>query len=230
MELAIAWFLLFMTILNRPSSARTLGEPSPSHSQSHQPIITFVMQDVVASSKPVTTNVDTHLPFPKPLGLFPPNGGIPLSELNPTNSHKQTLDISGIGFSFPAIATLQELEFGTITVINEELFEGLEFGSPAFGKAEGMYVASSEDGKGHMMAMAASFAKGGFTDSLRFFGLHRIDASESHIAIIGGTGKYHGANGYATVKAVSTVSSNANVEINNLGAKKLLVFNVYLSS
>lgn len=230
MELAIAWFLLFMTILNRTSSARTPGEPSPSHSHSHQPIMTFVMQDVVASSKPVTTKVDTHLPFPKPLGLFPPSGGIPMSELNPTNSHTQTLDMSGIGFSFPAIATLQELEFGTVTVINEELFEVLEFGSPAFGKAEGIYVASSEDGNSHMMAMTTFFAKGGFTDGLRFFGLRHTDASEFHIAIIGGTGKYHGANGYATVKAVSTVASNTNVEINNLGAKKLLLCNVYLSS
>ncbi|KAK2637559.1 hypothetical protein Ddye_032351 [Dipteronia dyeriana] len=40
-----------------------------------------------------------------------------------------------------------------------------------------------------------------FKDGLRFFEVYRKDGAESHIAVIGGTGKYNGANGYATVKA-----------------------------
>ncbi|KAK9282670.1 hypothetical protein L1049_010890 [Liquidambar formosana] len=235
--LTIACFLFFMTIINQSSSARTLGIPSPSqdHPNSTHSPVTFLMQDVLNGthrlSRPATTKFNNQLPFPKPLGFFPPDGGIPLPEPNPTlpatGLSTQTLDLSSIGLSFPAIATLHELEFGTVTVIDEVLFEGSVFGLPIVGKAQGMYVASSEDGSSHMVAMTAVFANNEFKDGLRFFGVHRTDVSESHIAVIGGTGKYHNANGYATVKAV-TIGSNA-IGSENEGANKVLLFNVYLS-
>lgn len=224
------FLILLMAIVNHSASARTLGNPTPTH-HSHHHKATFLMRDVLnvtqPLSKPATTKVTGQLPFQKPLGLFPPTGGIPLLGSNPmisgTGLSTQTLDLSSIGLSFPARATLQELEFGTVTVIDEELFNSV---TPILGKAKGIYVASSEDGSSHMMAMTAYFASGDYKDGLRFFGVHQTDVPESHVAIIGGTGKYHAANGYATVK---TLDAGSNVEGEGIGTNGLLLFNVYLS-
>ncbi|KAJ8542229.1 hypothetical protein K7X08_017095 [Anisodus acutangulus] len=125
--------------------------------------------------------------------------------------------------TFPAIATLQELELGTVTTIDEDIYKGSIYGSSLMGKAQGMYVASSENGSSHMMAMTTSFLSNDYEDSLRFFGVHRGDVFESHIAVIGGTGKYHDANGYATVKIVNETANKSE------GAYKILSFNVYLA-
>ena len=228
--------LLFMTIIDQSSSARTLGNPTPTHHKIHNHYhkVTFLMRDVLnvthPSSKPATAKVTGQLPFQKPLGLFPPIGGIPLIGANPTipstGLSTQTLDLSSIGLSFPARATLQELESGTVTIIDDELYKGSSNMSPILGKAQGIYVASSEDGSSHMIAMTAYLASSDFKDGLRFFGVHQNDVSVSHIAIIGGIGKYHGANGYATVKAVD-MKSHADEE--GKGTNKVLLFNVFLS-
>ncbi|KAK1572225.1 hypothetical protein Q3G72_029321 [Acer saccharum] len=246
-KLTITWLpiIFFFIFINQKSSsaARSLGSSSthPHNHDHHNKIITFFMQDVLNfnASSPKTTKLTSsthhHLPFPKPLGLFPPNGGIPISESesDPSSSvpaTTQTLDVSNVGIFFPPRAALQELEFGTLVIIDEDLFEHYSslHGSPrSLGKAQGVYVATSEDGTSHMMSMTASFSDTGFKDGLRFFGVHRNDGAESHIAVIGGTGKYDGANGYATVKA--RVLSGSKVGAQEQEANKYLLFNVYLS-
>lgn len=177
------------------------------------------------SSKPTTTKV---VPFSKPLGYFPPYGGIPLNIPDSipitAKSSQQTLDLQGLIMSYPAVATLQELELGTVTTINEEIYEE---GSSILGQSEGIYVASSsENGSSHhmMMAMTVSFNNNNngdhdekIKDGLRFFGVHRTDVNESHVAVIGGFGKFHNANGYASIKTI-----NGNEDY------KVLLFNVYL--
>lgn len=241
-SIALLLLLMFM-INNQSSSARNLGNTTPSHHHRHhhrhhnsKHKITFLIKDVLnvnvtTKSKPATTKVTSQLPFPKPLGLFPPIDGIPIYESDPSvpvpGLSTQTLDVSNFGLFFPPRATLQELEFGTLMAIDEDLFGSSGSRSQeVLGTAQGIYVASSEDGTSHMMAMTASFANGSeFKDGLRFFGVHRKDGAESHIAVIGGTGKYDGANGYATVKAVSAGSA-AGLEQD---ANKFLMFNVYLS-
>ncbi|CAK9176533.1 unnamed protein product [Ilex paraguariensis] len=229
----LAWFLLFFTIITQSFSARTLTDPSTNHHNAHQSIA-FYMRDVFSetqpSSRPITTKFNgDHLPFSKPLGFFPPNGGLPLADPNPMvpvpGMSTQTLDLSGVSVSFPAIATLQELELGTVATIEDDLFKN-SFGTPLLGKAQGMYVASSEDRSSHMMAMTAAFVNSNQKDSLRFFGVHRADALESHVAIIGGMGKFHNANGYATIKTVNATSSTKGRE--SEGGYKFLLFNVYL--
>lgn len=106
------------------------------------------------------------------------------------------------------------------------------FGVQLVGKAKGIYVAiGSEDGIdniSHMMAMTASFYDEKKLDSLKFFGVHRRDVMECHVAVIGGTGKFEDANGYAIIRSLVTSSNNKEVsyveEVN-----KFLLFNVYLS-
>lgn len=189
------------------------------------------------SSRPATTTkIPTHIPFQKPIGLFPPNGGIPLSQTNPSSVSAsaagistQTLDIAGIGLPFTARATHQELEFGIVTVIDEDLYN--KSGSEMIGRAKGIYVASSEDGSSHMIAMTTNFEFeniGEVKDGLRFFGVHQRNVNESHIAVIGGLGNYDGANGYATVKALKTRSRVVDEEQRG-GSNKFLKFKIYLS-
>ena len=67
--------------------------------------------------------------------------------------------------------------------------------------------------------MTTKFGRNEFEDGLKFFGVYKKNVPESHIAVIGGTGKYHDANGYAVIKARGEENRT----------KKLLSFNVYLS-
>ncbi|XP_020237445.2 dirigent protein 18 [Cajanus cajan] len=219
----IFMLLLFM---NKFSSSRTLGHPSSSHNHGHQ-IITFLMRDMLNVSTPYSEK-------PKVNGQPPfRNGGIPIPESTPTMPHTasstQTLDLSSIGFSFPTIATLQEMEYGSVTPIDEELLEEGDGGEVRkLGKAQGVCVASSEDESSHMVAITASFLKGEFQDDgLRLFGVYKSDVFESHVAVIGGSGKYYGANGYAAVKVVDKVGSNA--KEGKVTSSKFLLFDVYLS-
>ncbi|PON75333.1 Disease resistance response protein [Parasponia andersonii] len=238
---SIALACLILLLINQLSSGRTLGnsaQTSAHHHYHNHYKITFLMRDIfnATTHDPTTTKFTTihDPPFSKPLGLFPPQGGVrvPLPETNPSNiptttgSSPQTLNLPGIvGLSFPAArATLQELEFGIVTSIEEDIYHP-NFGPQVLiGKAQGIYVASSEDGSSHMMAMTASFGDGE-VHGLRFFGVRKTDVNESHIAVIGGVGKYRGVNGYATVKLVEQRSGEERASPNY----KLLKFSVYLS-
>ncbi|XP_010523131.1 PREDICTED: dirigent protein 25 [Tarenaya hassleriana] len=110
------------------------------------------------------------------------------------------------GGQLPTGSALQNLMFGTMTVIDDELTEGHELGSGLIGKAQGFYVASAIDGTSQTMAITAMFESGGYEDSISFFGVHRTAASESHLAIMGGTGKYINARGFAIVKTFAGAS------------------------
>ncbi|XP_038891666.1 dirigent protein 10-like [Benincasa hispida] len=230
----IACFLSFTTIINLSSSARIFENPTRNHHYRHHKL-SFLMRDVLnstthhySSSKSPTNKATTsgQLPFSKPLGFFPPNGGIPIPETYTTTGSfsSQTPDISSIGISFPARTTLQELDYGMVKGIDEELFGTSRHKSRVVvGRIEGFYVENSEDSGGHMMATTMYFGKGEVKDGLRLFGVYRSDhVKESHVAIIGGLGKYLGANGYATLKKSFRTKFGAN-------HNNFIEFNVYLS-
>ncbi|XP_057532285.1 dirigent protein 24-like [Amaranthus tricolor] len=106
----------------------------------------------------------------------------------------------------PTGAALQKLLFGSITVIDDELTEDHELGSGIIGRGQGFYLASSLDGESHTMAFTAIFHGGEHdhedADTLSFFGVHRTASPISSIAVIGGTGKYENAKGYATIETL----------------------------
>jgi hypothetical protein len=70
------------------------------------------------------------------------------------------------------------------------------------GPCTGFYITSSEDGVSQTVAVTAMFKEGGVEDTISFFGVHRCVDSESHLTIVGGTGKYVGAKGFAKVAVV----------------------------
>nr|GMD24033.1 dirigent protein 25-like [Ipomoea batatas] len=149
------------------------------------------------------------------------------------NNGNNNNNIIGGGFGFPALnmaqlgsgITFQKLMFGTMTVFDDELTEGHELNSGLVGKAQGFYIASSEDGTSQTMAFTVMFHSGSYSDSLTFFGVHRIRVSESHLAIMGGTGKYVNAKGFATVKTIPAAPNQQETD----GVQTVLHITVYLA-
>ncbi|KAK8480791.1 hypothetical protein V6N11_019898 [Hibiscus sabdariffa] len=125
--------------------------------------------------------------------------------------------------------TLQRLMFGTITVIDDQLTEAHELGSAVIGKAQGFYLASSLDGNSQTIALTVLLHGGEHSqeieDTISFFGVHRTVSPESQIAVVGGTGKYEHAKGYARVE---TLLHQEDQHITD-GVDTILNFNVYLT-
>ncbi|KAF6148861.1 hypothetical protein GIB67_014232 [Kingdonia uniflora] len=187
----------------------------------------------------IVTNlrINGHVPFSKVNGgVFPVKGGDPLPNRNNGNINSNNMPfVTGLGSSttttviqnrdnvvnsgntlpfvsagqLPSGSTLQKLMFGSITVIDDEQTEGHELSSSALGKAQGFYLASSQDGSSQTMSPTVLFHGGDHVDdTLSFFGIHQTAAPVSHIAIIGGTGKYENAKGYATIETLHQVDQH----------------------
>ncbi|OAY76977.1 Dirigent protein 25 [Ananas comosus] len=200
------------------------------------------------------TAVNGQLPFERPNGaVLPVNGGVSVSGgagngavdnnnlpfltgLGGTTSAVTQTNGNGNGVAnglpffaggnLPEGTSLQKLLFGTLTVMDDELTEGPELGSGVVGKAQGFYVASSEEGTSQTVALTAMLTAGDYADSISLFGVHRTAESESYLAVVGGTGKYAGAKGFAKVAVVRTPAAAHETD----GVESVLQFTVYLSA
>lgn len=87
-------------------------------------------------------------------------------------------------------------------------------------------MASSLDGTSHTMALNILLhgEDNHAEDTISFFGVHRTASPESQIAVIGGTGKYENAKGYATVETLPQVDQHTTD-----GVDTVMHFTVYLS-
>ncbi|PHT80165.1 Dirigent protein 10 [Capsicum chinense] len=201
----------------------------------------------------IVTNpaVSGQVPFAKPNGaVLAVNNGVPTNNANSgiisnnnipfltglsgtTSNFINGNSIIGGGNGLPAInlqqlgsgISFQKLMFGTLTVFDDELTEGHELNSGLIGKAQGFYVASSEDGLSQTMAFTVMFKSGSYADSLSFFGVHRMGVSESHLAVMAGTGKYVNAKGFATVKTFPATNQLQETD----GVETVLHITVYLA-
>ncbi|OEL12837.1 Dirigent protein 24 [Dichanthelium oligosanthes] len=207
-----------------------------------------IVTGVVASAA-----ANGQLPFARPnTNIFPIQGAVPLPQgaSNLINSNNVPY-VAGLGGTsgnlvqnngntvnggnknipfvnpgdLPSGVTLENLLFGTTTVIDDELTEGHELGAGVIGRAQGFYVASSQDGTSKTMVLTAMFEgpDAPHGDTLSFFGVHRMAAPESHIAIIGGTGKYENAKGFAAIQTL-----HPGDEHTTDGVETLLQFNIHL--
>ncbi|KAK1415613.1 hypothetical protein QVD17_31396 [Tagetes erecta] len=127
----------------------------------------------------------------------------------------------------PAGITLQQLMFGSITVIDNEITEGHELGTGVLGQGQGFYLSSSLDGSSHTFALTTLFhgSDHEVDDTISFFGVHRTASEISHIAVIGGTGKYEEAKGYATIETLPQVDEHTTD-----GVETVVHVNVYLTN
>ncbi|MED6107074.1 hypothetical protein PIB30_010521 [Stylosanthes scabra] len=132
--------------------------------------------------------------------------------------------------NLPAGLTVQKLMFGSVTVIDDQLTEGPELGSAVIGKGQGFYLASSLDGSSKTIVLTILLHGGsenhndGIEDTISFFGIHRSASPQSEVAVIGGTGRYENARGYATVETLLKEDQHTTD-----GVDTILNFNVYLS-
>ncbi|KAK1378114.1 Dirigent protein [Heracleum sosnowskyi] len=206
----------------------------------------------------IANSDDNGLPFSKANSqVFPINGGVPLNNINNLVNNNNVPFLAGLNGSpsstnlhntgnnnvvsggnqlpfvsagqLPAGITLQQLMFGTITVVDNELTEGHELGSSVLGKGQGFYLSSSLDGTSHTLALTTLFHSGDHDhehvdDSISFFGIHRTGSPISEIAVIGGTGKYQHAKGYATIESLHQVDQHTTD-----GVETVTHFTVYLT-
>ncbi|KAG2730122.1 hypothetical protein I3760_01G278500 [Carya illinoinensis] len=214
--------------------------------------LTFFMHDILGGSNPSALpltgiinnpSFNGQLPFAKPNGAVLPvtNGASQDNGLPDINNMPFLTGLGGAsspllqnkgfgnfpvgnGGQLPSASTLQQLMFGTMTVFDDELTEGHELRSGLVGKAQGFYVVCSEDGTTQTMAFTVMFESGSYADSLSFFGIHRTAVSESQLAIMGGTGKYVNAKGFATVKTLVDTTLHETD-----GVETLLEFTVYIT-
>ncbi|KAE9451385.1 hypothetical protein C3L33_16711, partial [Rhododendron williamsianum] len=155
--------------------------------------LSFFMHDILGGTHPsgrvvtgIVANSDVNnLPFSKPNSqVFPINGGVPLNSVT-----------------------------GVINNNNAPFLVGLN-GSPAPPPSKTTATTTwplaattchfSLDGTSHTLVLTALFHGGDgdlvVDDTVSFFGIHRTGSPLSEIAVIGGTGKYENAKGYATMR------------------------------
>ncbi|KAL2895987.1 Dirigent protein 25 [Bienertia sinuspersici] len=198
------------------------------------------MHDIVGganpSARPVTGIVDNslingQLPFAKPnTGVLPFNhhSNIPfMTGLSGTTS--TIFQNNNDGARLPVGPTIEKLVFGTMTVVDDELTLGPELRSGRVGKAQGFYVSTSsamdDAATSHVLALTAMFKNGGYVDTICFFGVHLVGVSESQVAIMGGTGKFVNAKGFAIIKTLLPSMDQHRVD----GLETVLQFDVYVT-
>ncbi|KAD2393580.1 hypothetical protein R6Q59_012129 [Mikania micrantha] len=174
---------------------------------------------------------NNNLPFLAGFNGNNPNN--PASSTVLQNTGNNNVDNGGNNLPFvaagqlPAGITLQQLMFGSITVIDNELTEGHELGTGVLGRGQGFYLSSSLDGSSHTFALTTLFhgSDHEVDDTISFFGVHRTASEISHIAVIGGTGKYEEAKGYATIESLPKVDEHTTD-----GVETIVHVNVYLTT
>lgn len=88
-------------------------------------------------------------------------------------------------------------------------------------------LTSSSDGTSHTLALTTLFHgehNHEIDDTISFFGVHRTATPISHIAIIGGTGKYENVKGFATIETLPHVDQHTTD-----GLETITHFTVYIT-
>ena len=214
-----------------------------------EPILELYMHDILGGSGPTARPItgllgniyDGQVPFARPIGFLPPQGGVAIPNANgaiPTVNGLNGIPL-GTGLAstnFVGKTNGQDqpqtqlgpdglgLGFGTITVIDDVLTSAPELGSQTIGKAQGVYVASSADGTTQMMTFTAMIEGGEYGDSLNFYGIYKIGSTMSYLSLTGGTGKFKNACGFAEVRSLIPPGQHVTD-----GAETLLRITVHLS-
>ncbi|XP_015690345.2 dirigent protein 25-like [Oryza brachyantha] len=154
-----------------------------------------------ASHKPLVHPHDSD----QTMTLYTTAGATPAETVVPSSQHPIFTGHGPIGHHsggwLHLLTQPGALQPGAAAVVDEQFHGKKEFGQPLAGKLRGVLVTGLGDNGVRIVAVTASFAGDGEEDSLRFFGVHRDDQKESHVAVVGGTGRYDGATGFAVVRA-----------------------------
>ncbi|KAL1545268.1 hypothetical protein AAHA92_22013 [Salvia divinorum] len=107
--------------------------------------------------------------------------------------------------------------FGMTTIIDDPLTEGPEPESRVVGRAQGVYTLSAKDGAALVMAMTFVFKEGKYNgSSISILGSNQYLEAVRELPVVGGTGAFRFARGYALAKTNKFVvrTGDAVVEYN----------------
>ncbi|MED6130455.1 hypothetical protein PIB30_000955 [Stylosanthes scabra] len=105
--------------------------------------------------------------------------------------------------------------FGEVLMADDPLTVGPEPESKLIGKAQGIYASASQDGVGLMMVMNIKFLEGKYNGStMSLLGRNAIFSDVREMPIVGGSGLFRFARGYALAKTHSLTATTAIVEYN----------------
>ncbi|RYR51619.1 hypothetical protein Ahy_A06g026594 [Arachis hypogaea] len=105
--------------------------------------------------------------------------------------------------------------FGAVDVIDDTLTIAPESNSKVVGKAQGIYAFASQDEIGLLMVMNLVFVEERLNGStLSLLGRNTVSSPVREMSIVGGTGVFRFARGYAQAKTVSFTAQEAVVEYN----------------
>ncbi|KAK7396327.1 hypothetical protein VNO78_17246 [Psophocarpus tetragonolobus] len=107
--------------------------------------------------------------------------------------------------------------FGLLSMADDPLTVGPELGSKQIGKGQGLYGFADQNELGLVMLINMVFTEGKFNGStLSLLGRNMILAAERELPIVGGSGVFRFARGYAHLRTntLDTKTGNAVVEYN----------------
>ncbi|KAL6010686.1 hypothetical protein ACLOJK_001124 [Asimina triloba] len=103
--------------------------------------------------------------------------------------------------------------FGSVVVVDDPLTEGPNPSSRLVGRAQGMYAAASQQDWGLLMAMNFAFVEGKYKGStLAVLGRNSVLSQVREMPVLGGTGLFRFARGYALAKTYKLEAERAIVE------------------
>ncbi|CAI0468837.1 unnamed protein product [Linum tenue] len=110
-------------------------------------------------------------------------------------------------------ATSTNSFFGMVMMTDDALTVAVDAGSKLVGRAQGMYTFDSQTDLTLLMAMSFGFTDGPYNgSSLVVVGRNPILEMDRELPVLGGTGRFRMARGYALVKTVSA-DANGNVVV-----------------
>ncbi|CAL1398055.1 unnamed protein product [Linum trigynum] len=107
--------------------------------------------------------------------------------------------------------------FGAVVMVDDPLTETSDAGSMLVGRAQGMYTFSSQNESAIIMSMSLGFTDGPYNgSSLSVMGKNMVMNPTRELPVLGGTGMFRMARGYAVLKTVTfnTTSGDAVVNYN----------------
>ncbi|KAL2337115.1 hypothetical protein Fmac_011561 [Flemingia macrophylla] len=98
--------------------------------------------------------------------------------------------------------------FGSTFVMDDAMTEGPEMGSKHVGRAQGLFGLASLEDLGMFMLTNFAFTEGEFAGStLSMVGRNPISEQNREMPIVGGTGAFRFATGYAIANSLDSVST-----------------------
>ncbi|CAL5210749.1 unnamed protein product [Lathyrus oleraceus] len=100
--------------------------------------------------------------------------------------------------------------FGLVTMMDDPLTSGPELSSKLVGKCQGFYASTSQDNFAFLMAMNLAFIEGEYNGStITILGRNPVQDKVREMPVVGGSGVFRFARGYAQLTTYSYDPKNA---------------------